>query len=338
MEIGTASGPGGRGRTGRGFRAVSFRRDGASSATGRGARGGRKERRGAAFGPSAGRRGPFLGERGGAALSSRIRPEDNARPMDAPDLPSPAPLPSATPLLFGHRGSPRRALENTFASFDAAESEGADGIELDVRLTQDGEAVVYHDAELVRGDRRVALAGLTFPEALDVELRKGELTGRIHALRDVFLRFGGQLRYLVEIKPCPSPRPSLLEVRVARLLEAFALLEKAWVLSFSSDVLRRFKEICPASRTVLVFDGTAFRPEGRLWPDLPKGCDGIAPEVALVSEKLFADARASGLTTHVWTVNDPEQAARFASWGATSIVSDDPALVRDAVKGAPAAP
>jgi glycerophosphoryl diester phosphodiesterase len=255
--------------------------------------------------------------------------------MDAPAPSSPAPLPPAPPLLVGHRGSPRRALENTLASFDAAEAEGADGIELDVRLTQDGEAVVFHDAELVRGDRRVALAGLTLPEALDVELRKGELSGRMPALRDVFLRFGGQLRYLVEIKACPSPRPSLLEHRVARLLDSFALLEKAWVLSFSSDVLRRFKEICPGARTVLVFDGTAFRPEGRLWPDLPKGCDGIAPEAALTSEKLFSDARAAGLTTHAWTVNEPEQAARLAAWGATTIVSDDPALVRDSVKGAP---
>jgi len=258
--------------------------------------------------------------------------------MDAPSSLPLLPHSDAPPLLYGHRGAPRRALENTLASFDAAEAEGADGVELDVRLTQDGEAVVFHDADLLRGDRRVAVAGLTLLEALEVDLRKGEHSGRMPTLRDVFLRYAGALRYLVELKPCPSLRPSLLEHRVARLVESFALLEKAWILSFSADSLRRFKEICPAARTVLLFDGTAFRPEGRLWPDLPKGCDGIAPEAALSSERLFAAARAEGLSTHVWTVNDPETASRLARWGATSVVSDDPALVRDALSGPPASP
>ena len=254
--------------------------------------------------------------------------------MDVPAFPPELSRLTAPTLLFGHRGAPRRALENTLASFDAAEAEGADGVELDVRLTQDGEAVVFHDADLLRGDRRVALAGLTLPEALEVEVRKGEHSGRIPTLRDVFLRFGGGIRYLVEMKSCPSPRPSLLEHRVARLVESFALLEKAWILSFSADSLRRLKEIYPAARTVLLFDGTAFRPEGRLWPDLPRGCDGIAPEAPLASERLIAEARAANLTTHVWTVNDPGLAARLAGWGATSVISDDPALVVGAVRGA----
>ncbi len=49
--------------------------------------------------------------------------------------------------VVGHRGSPTKALENTFESFDRAEADGADAFELDVRLTLDGEAVVHHDAD-----------------------------------------------------------------------------------------------------------------------------------------------------------------------------------------------
>lgn len=254
--------------------------------------------------------------------------------MDTRDVAAsaaPAGEPAPRTLLFGHRGSPRRALENTLASFDEAESEGADGIEFDVRLTQDGEAVVFHDADLVRGDRRVALAGLTIAEALAIDLRKGDLAGRMPTLRDVFLRYGGSLRYLVEIKSGPSPRLSLLEHRTTRLLESFALLGKSWVLSFSPDVLRRVAEICPSARTVLVYDGSAFRPQGRFWPDLPRGCRGIAPEAGLSSEPLFDAARREGLSSHVWSVNDPDLAARLGAWGATSVISDVPGLVRGAI-------
>src|ERR1039458_2799906 len=54
------------------------------------------------------------------------------------------------PLLLGHRGA--RALksipENTLASFDQALADGCDGFEFDVRLTEDEEAVVCHDAKV----------------------------------------------------------------------------------------------------------------------------------------------------------------------------------------------
>lgn len=47
--------------------------------------------------------------------------------------------------LWGHRGAPLRARENTVESFRAAVAEGADGIELDVRCAPDGRLVVFHD-------------------------------------------------------------------------------------------------------------------------------------------------------------------------------------------------
>src|SRR5512140_1310162 len=92
--------------------------------------------------------------------------------------------------VFGHRGSPRRALENTLESFDWAESEGADGFELDIRLTADGEAVVLHDADVLRGDRHQPLSGLSLLELREVPVRKGELSGSVPTLREVFLRYG----------------------------------------------------------------------------------------------------------------------------------------------------
>ena len=234
--------------------------------------------------------------------------------------------------VIGHRGSPRKALENTIESFDLAEADGADGFELDVRLTSDGEAVVLHDAEALLGDRRVPIASLTMPDIEGSSIRNATFQGQIPTLRDVFFRYRGQGRYLVELKSGPSPKTGLLEFRVAALLVQLNLLERALVISFSPDMLRRIMEIEPRIQTGLTFDGTAYRPEGKLWPDLPTGCKAIGPNVALVSEKLFADAKAADIGVHVWTVNEPELAGHLATLGAASVITDVPDVVGPAVR------
>jgi glycerophosphoryl diester phosphodiesterase len=53
-------------------------------------------------------------------------------------------------LAIAHRGDPITHRENTTAAFAAAVAAGADMIELDVRCTSDGEAVVVHDSTLDR--------------------------------------------------------------------------------------------------------------------------------------------------------------------------------------------
>lgn len=234
--------------------------------------------------------------------------------------------------VVGHRGSPTKALENTIESFDRAEADGADAFELDVRLTLDGEAVVFHDPDIALGSRRVPLATVTIPELNEAPVARGEFHGYVPTLRDVFLRYGAAGRYLVELKAGPAPRPGLLEFRVAALLAQFALLEKALVHSFSPDALRRVREIEPRVQTCLNYDGTAHRPEGRLWPALPKGCAAIGPNVALVSDELFTRAKAEGLGVHVWTVNDAALAAHLARLGAASIVSDDVSVTGPAIR------
>ncbi|MGH9167107.1 MAG: glycerophosphodiester phosphodiesterase, partial [Acidimicrobiia bacterium] len=49
---------------------------------------------------------------------------------------------------IAHRGSSLAHPENTMEAFRAAQAEGADMIELDVRLSRDGQLIVHHDARL----------------------------------------------------------------------------------------------------------------------------------------------------------------------------------------------
>src|SRR5512143_1463332 len=54
------------------------------------------------------------------------------------------------PVVFAHRGASAHAPENTLAAFELALAQDADAIELDVKLTADGQAVVIHDPTLNR--------------------------------------------------------------------------------------------------------------------------------------------------------------------------------------------
>jgi glycerophosphoryl diester phosphodiesterase len=52
--------------------------------------------------------------------------------------------------VMAHRGYSGKYPENTMLAFEEAAKTGADGIELDVQLTKDGQVVVIHDERIDR--------------------------------------------------------------------------------------------------------------------------------------------------------------------------------------------
>ena len=66
------------------------------------------------------------------------------------------------PLVIAHRGASGLAPENTLAAFRLAAALGAEGVEMDVQLTADGQAVVIHDSYVNRTtDGKGSVASLT---------------------------------------------------------------------------------------------------------------------------------------------------------------------------------
>jgi glycerophosphoryl diester phosphodiesterase len=114
----------------------------------------------------------------------------------------------AGPLVVGHRGVPVLHQENTLAGFRRAVSLGLDAIELDVRLTRDGRAVVFHDAnaERLTGVRR-AISDLTWDEVSGLRVvTQGkyvqyERAERIPLLAEVLAEIGDAIAINIELKP-----------------------------------------------------------------------------------------------------------------------------------------
>ena len=135
---------------------------------------------------------------------------------------------------IAHRGLWRGggAPENSLAAFDAACRAGY-GIELDVRLSADGESMVFHDDTL---ERLTASAGLVEEQTAD-ELKALRLLGcgeTIPGLAEVLGVIDGRAPLLVELKT-PAGQEGLLERRVAELLADYA--GPVAVLSFNAEAL-----------------------------------------------------------------------------------------------------
>ena len=113
--------------------------------------------------------------------------------------------PGASPLLVGHRGACDCAPENTLISFQRAVDDGADIVELDVRLTADRRVVALHDETVDRttdGAGRIAELTLAQAQQLDAGAWFApQFAGaRIPALAEVFDLAQGKVGLLIELK------------------------------------------------------------------------------------------------------------------------------------------
>jgi glycerophosphoryl diester phosphodiesterase len=228
---------------------------------------------------------------------------------------------SPRPLVFAHRGGALLAPENTVAAFDNGLSLGADGIELDVRLSRDGTAVVHHDATL---DRTTQLHGPVAARSTD-ELA----AANIPTLRLVLARYP-DARVIVEIKE----RSLALARAVIEDIRAAAAVDRVCIGAFSRKPLREVRRLEPSLAT------SAAREEVRWalyrswcgWPVTNTPYVGYQiPEVAgatrVVSPRFVDYAHRAGLGVQVWTVDSEIDAEKLLGWGVDALITDRPDLM-----------
>lgn len=226
--------------------------------------------------------------------------------------------------IVGHRGAPRRARENTIESLDWAESLGVDAVEFDVRQTRDGEAVLFHDEEIVLGNQRLPVRSFTAREVEKLTLASEFGEYRIPKLEEVFHRYGHALGYLVEVKTSAQTQLGVMARRVSALAAEYAVRSRCLIASFDPEFLKRMRETDPELALSFLFDRPVALPEpGRLTPLFPP-VDAIGPRRDLVSPQLLAQAAAAGLTVHPWTVDEGDEIRRLIEMGVSSLTTNVP--------------
>lgn len=233
-------------------------------------------------------------------------------------------------LLLGHRGSAdATAPENTLAAVERALRLGADGVEVDVRLTADGVAVCHHDPGLRRttGDAR-AVGALTWGELQDLPLAIPRLT-------DVLDTVHGRGHLVVELKTPAWQAPAAPEVLdvLADVLRGRDL-RSVLVSSFDRPRLAALRRLLDVRTGLLLRPGV---PMGvALRRTLTDGHDEAHPHLlsALSRLDLVGWAHAHGLGVTTWTVDRPDHLRRLAAAGVDAAISDDPWAARAALQPA----
>jgi len=232
-------------------------------------------------------------------------------------------------LVFGHRGFSAAAPMNTLAAFEQAAQAGADGIELDVQLSGDGQAVVIHDFTVdasTDGSGAVSELSLAQLRQLDAGAWFGPAWRGcvIPTLAEVFEAVGQRLLINVELKTLPQQNDGLEQV-VADEISAAAMEQRVLVSSFSPPALRRFRAIMP--RVPIACLSFVGMPPEWLEQSLALDCEAHHPQHDEVDAAFMAAARAAGRLVNAWTVNDPARALELQALGVDGIISDRPDLM-----------
>lgn len=254
------------------------------------------------------------------------------------------------PLILGHRGASIVAPENTLTAFSRAILDGAEGIEFDVRLSQDGVPMVIHDASL----RRTALINRLVCDLTCEELQKidvgswftgpsskaptpsrqpsysGEKLPTLEQVLQMFSAIAGLL--YIEMKS-DAAEGAKLAVGVVNCIHEFELANRVVVESFDLAAIAEIKRFDSGIRTAALFAPKLSRPISTIrrlnMLNLARrvGADEIALHYTLASPRLLEKAREYGLETVVWTVDDPQWIGRARSLGIKALISNDPAMM-----------
>jgi glycerophosphoryl diester phosphodiesterase len=227
---------------------------------------------------------------------------------------------------IAHRGASGKYPENTRLAFLKALEGGADMIELDCQLTQDGHVVVFHDERLVRtacAPGAVKNKTLAQLKQLDIgQWREKAFKGeRILTLEEALEIIASNADLCLEIKKFPDS-PSGIEIKILFILSHYDYLDRTIVSSFDYRALARVRELAPDAALGILY-GSNKAPDP-FAAAIGLGAVSIHVRKELASREFLTRAWEQGLDIFVWTVNEPSEIATFAARGVQGLISDYP--------------
>jgi glycerophosphoryl diester phosphodiesterase len=237
------------------------------------------------------------------------------------------------PFNFAHRGASSQAPANTLAAFLLAAELGADGIELDVHLSRDGELVVIHDFALeTTTDGQGFVRDRTLAELKQLDAGRWfapEFGGqRIPTLQEVIDAVSPGLLLNIELKTT-SLRGDGLESAVVRTVEGNDLVDRVIISSFNPLALRRVKRLNPRIDIGLLYAPHLPFLLRHPWMRTLIRPNALHPHYTLVDGGYVRWVQAQGYRLHTWIVDDVEEMRQLVQWGVDSVITSQPGLLRE---------
>ncbi len=239
----------------------------------------------------------------------------------------------AFPAIVAHRGASATHPENTLTAFRAALELGVPVIELDVRLTSDGAAVVMHDPDV---SRTTDGAGLVheLPASRLAELNAGtpRAPEPVPTLADALELISGRAAVALEIKSLPgepnhSDREALVEAAHAEL-ERCSFAGPVLILSFDPRSIEASKAMAPEVPTGFL-STHPVDPRDALAYAAKEGHDLVLPgtwSLIPAGPDYVDEVHAAGLRVGTWTVDDRPTLEMLLDRGLDAIASNDPRM------------
>ena len=237
-------------------------------------------------------------------------------------------------LVWAHRGASGIMPENTLASFQKAAELGADGVELDIQLTKDGELVVIHDETVDRTtDGKGWVKDYTFEE-----IRKLNACNTFHdagtfqipTMKEVFelLKPTG-LTINIELKTGIIDY-SGIEEKIVALTHEEGFEDRVIYSSFNHYSIMKIQKLDPKAITAFLYsDGPLDMPE------YGKEHHVNALHPALYNLRMpdfMKKCHEYGLDVNVWTVNTEEYAKLCIQAGVNAIITNYPDMVQKVIR------
>lgn len=200
-------------------------------------------------------------------------------------------------LVIAHRGAVDQFNENTIEAYGQSIKDGANWVEIDIRMTSDGVLVPMHDVDI---DRTTTGTGriddMTWNQLSKFKTVKNKHKAPIPNLEEVFRKFGQKMHYYIETKLVDGEL--LVENKLVSLLKKYDLLdnERIIVVSFERESLEKLKEIEPSIPLVLLYKNGEFSLKDAVENDF----EMIGLESQVVTKEVVKSLHEAGKKVHVF--------------------------------------
>lgn len=229
--------------------------------------------------------------------------------------------------IIAHRGMSGTYPENTMLAFRKAYEAGADGIELDVHLSKDGEVMIMHDESL----ERTTGVGKLLAECTRAELEKTN-AGKTKDDSFGFTPIPSLEEYLfwvkdtglytnIELKTAPLYYPGIEEKTIA-LINKYSLGDRIIFSSFNWLSVMRARMLAPEIPSGFLIDSPRIFNIGNLIHSM--GLEYYHPSFRLLSDGAMKELKANHCGVNVWTVNEEDEIRVCMAWQVDGLITNYP--------------
>lgn len=237
---------------------------------------------------------------------------------------------TAQTRVIAHRGywKTEGSAHNSISSLTNAQNIGVYGSELDVHLTADGVLVVFHDNSIQGHD----ISSSTYDELKILKIENGEPLPTLEA-HFIQAKKNPGTKLIIEIKPKKDVElENKTALAVLEMVRKFKIEKEVEYISFSLNICKELVRLNAGAPVAYLsyLGGSAYTPkELKEW-----GISGLDYHYSLLlkNPEWISEAKALGISTNAWTVNDNETIQKLINFNVDFITTDEPVKVAEMLK------